>query len=85
VPRFFFDLYDGEVTTDKRGLELPDSAAARREAARTLSEIALDEFPGNGSHKDLSIVVRSSLDIELFRVTVRLTVEGMVWSEGGAA
>jgi hypothetical protein len=32
MPRYFFHLEDGELIADKRGHDLPDDNAARREA-----------------------------------------------------
>jgi hypothetical protein len=32
MPRYFFDIHDGEAVIDEEGTELPDFEAARREA-----------------------------------------------------
>jgi hypothetical protein len=43
MPRYFFDTYDGRFDLiDEEGHELPDRAAARREATRALAEMAAD-------------------------------------------
>jgi hypothetical protein len=45
MPRYFFDLDDGErVTPDAEGTELPDLQAARAEALHMLGEIAKAEM-----------------------------------------
>ena len=43
MPRYHFDLHDGQChTADDEGLELPTVQAAHEEAARTLAELARD-------------------------------------------
>jgi hypothetical protein len=47
VPLYFFDTRDdGRVVRDDQGLEFPDLEAMKREAARSLAELALDVLPG---------------------------------------
>jgi hypothetical protein len=47
VPLYFFDTRDdGNVMRDDEGLEFPDLDAVKREAARSLAELALDVLPG---------------------------------------
>ena len=46
MPRYYFDVHDGErFTRDEDGLELDDIDAARREATQTLSDISGDGLP----------------------------------------
>jgi hypothetical protein len=41
MPRYFFDIRDGEeLIADEEGMDLPDLEAAFREAARSLAEIS---------------------------------------------
>ncbi|MET0373154.1 MAG: hypothetical protein ABW128_02725 [Rhizorhabdus sp.] len=44
MPRYYFDIIDGEDFPDVRGSEWPDLAAARREAVRYSAEV-LKEMP----------------------------------------
>lgn len=44
MPRYFFDIRDGEDLTDDEGAVLPDLAAARLEAVRYSAEV-LREMP----------------------------------------
>jgi hypothetical protein len=45
VPRFYFHLCNGSgFTEDREGLELPDDAAARKEAVRGLRDISAGEL-----------------------------------------
>jgi len=58
MPRFYFDLYDGEnFAPDPQGVDLPSADIAKQEATRTLSEIAAQEIPVNGSRRLFRIVV----------------------------
>jgi hypothetical protein len=43
LPRLFFHVDDGTVTTDEEGLEFSDLAAARREALRACGEMLREE------------------------------------------
>jgi len=46
VPRFFFDIDDGEErSTDLNGVELPDLAEARKNAIAILPDLAREELP----------------------------------------
>lgn len=59
MPQFFFDVHDGDhLVIDQTGTELPDEAAARTEAKRTLSEIAAEEIPRDGPEREFYIVVK---------------------------
>ena len=43
MPRYFFDMRDGDVfSADEEGEELPDVVAAQAEAAATLVEMIVD-------------------------------------------
>jgi hypothetical protein len=44
MPRYFFDIVDGDDFTDHQGSEWPDLAAARIEAVRYAAEV-LKEMP----------------------------------------
>lgn len=43
MPRFYFHLYDDDVTFDREGRELPNVAAAQEEAIKNAREIACEE------------------------------------------
>ncbi len=46
MPRFYFDLYNGEVTIDEEGHELADLEAIRIEIRRTLPLLLHDAVVG---------------------------------------
>lgn len=60
MPRYFFDLYDGDgLFVDNQGAVLANDDEARQEAARTLTEITRDNLPNDGLWRSLRIVVRA--------------------------
>lgn len=85
MPKFFFDIIDGEtVTSDQIGLELEDDNVARIEATKALSEIAGQELPGDGPHRHFGIIVRDHQGAMLFEVQLTFsTVEGKESASGG--
>jgi hypothetical protein len=58
MPRFFFDFDDGSmIVRDDEGTDLPDVAAARREAYEMVAQVAADSVPGE-TPVSLHVVVR---------------------------
>ena len=43
MPRFFFHIFNDEVTLDEEGLLLPSAAAAAREALRSARSLAASD------------------------------------------
>jgi hypothetical protein len=75
MPRFFFDIHDGEkFTPDRQGLDLDDLEAAKEEAKKTLSEIVKDEMP-DGGRRDFTVDVKDAAGQIVWRVTLSLVVE----------
>jgi hypothetical protein len=75
MPRFFFDIHDGEdFTPDRDGLDLDDLEAAKAEAKRTLPEIVKDEMP-DGDRRDFTVGVKDATGQLVWRVTLSLVVE----------
>jgi hypothetical protein len=75
MPRFFFDIHDGETfTPDREGLELEGLEAAKEEAKKTLSDIVRDEMP-DGDRRDFTVDVKNAAGRIVWRVTLSLVVE----------
>jgi hypothetical protein len=75
MPRFFFDIHDGETfTPDRQGVELDGLEAAKAEAKKTLPEIVKDEMP-EGDRRDFTVDVKSAAGQIVWRVTLSLVVE----------
>ena len=75
MPRFFFDIHDGEnFKPDRQGVELEDLEAAKDEAKKTLSEIVKGEMP-DGDRRDFTVDVKNVAGQIVWRVTLSLVVE----------
>jgi hypothetical protein len=83
MPRFFFDIHDGEAfTPDREGLDLDGLEAAKEEAKKTLTEIVKDEMP-DGDRRDFTVDVKNAAGQIVWRVTLSLVVESP--AQGSAA
>jgi hypothetical protein len=72
VPRFFFDLDDGDgLVMDNDGLDLPSLEVAKRKAVAVLPDIARDVLP-DGDMRVLTANVRD--ESGRVRVTATLTL-----------
>lgn len=57
MPRYYFDLNNGEWNRDEEGSECADADHAIAQAKRTLPAIALDHLPRNGHCHTLTMLV----------------------------
>jgi hypothetical protein len=74
MPNFYFDVVAGEVLLpDEEGLDLPDVAAAEREAADTVAMLAR-EYLHRSSMRPVVVAVRDSEGQRLMVVTCALTI-----------
>jgi hypothetical protein len=63
----YFDTFDGEeLILDEEGLEFPDLAAVKVEAARGLADMAKDVIPGH-ERLELYIAVRDAQARQILR------------------
>jgi hypothetical protein len=64
MPRYYFDLLDGDVlASDEEGLLLPNLQAAQAEAARSLADMARDaveNLTATPDKRDMAIEVRDA-------------------------
>lgn len=75
MPRFYFDLLDGErLGMDEEGVECIDPEAARKEAAVTLSEIMRDAMP-DGDQRTMAIRVRGESGETVLMMSLVFTVQ----------
>jgi hypothetical protein len=83
MPRFFFDIHDGEnFTPDREGLELEGIEAAKNEAKKALPDIVKEEMP-DGDRRGFTVDVKNVAGQIVWRVTLSLVVENP--SQGSAA
>jgi len=79
MPRFFFDIHDGEeFTPDRQGLDLDDLEAAKE----ALPDIVKDEMP-DGDRRDFTVDVKDVAGQIVWRITLLLVVESP--SQGSTA
>jgi hypothetical protein len=83
MPRFFFDIHDGEkFTPDRQGVELEGLEAAKREAKKAVRDIIWDAMP-EGDRRDFTVDVKNVAGQIVWRVTLSLVVESP--SQGSTA
>ena len=83
MPRFFFDIHDGEdFTPDREGLDLDSLEAAKDEARKALRDIIWDEMPA-GDRRDFTVDVKNVAGQIVWRITLSLVVESP--SQGSTA
>lgn len=78
MERFFFDTHDGvDTIRDEEGVQLPDRAAARRQAIGALPDIAHDVRPGGGDRRDTIVDVRGAARQVVFTAILSLVARGV--------
>lgn len=81
MPRYFFDVMDGErQTSDDEGLVLANRETARREAIASLIDLARDELP-DGDHRSFVIKVREDDGDYMLAATLSLDSDWIGRSE----
>jgi hypothetical protein len=77
MPRFFFDIHDGEeFTPDRQGVELEGLNAAKDEAKKVLPDIVKDEMR-DGDRRDFTVDVKNAAGQIVWRITLSLVVENL--------
>ena len=72
MPRYFFDIDDGErVSVDDHGCDLPDRQSARDQAISVLPDIARDELP-DGDTRVFACCVRDETGRRIFEARLSL-------------
>lgn len=75
MPRYFFDIDDGENQfRDDDGMEMPHLEAAGAEAVRVLPDVAREVLP-DGDRRAFVSVVRDETGDVVFRATLSLVAE----------
>ena len=70
MPHYFFDIHDGGSTRDDTGTECADDEAARKQAIRTLPDIARDEIPKDGDRRAFMVLVSDEAKRPIFSATL---------------
>ncbi|ANY84986.1 hypothetical protein BB934_42975 (plasmid) [Microvirga ossetica] len=75
MPRFFFDIHDGEdFAPDRQGVDLDDLDAAKDEARKALRDVIWDKLPV-GDRRDFTVDVKNTAGEIVWRATLSLVVE----------
>ncbi|MCJ2103942.1 hypothetical protein MKK70_00790 [Methylobacterium sp. E-041] len=72
LPRYFFDIADGDLRIDETGPECADLDAVRSAAMQILPEIARFEI-GNGDRHTFTVIARDVGRRPVFTTTLSLT------------
>lgn len=68
MPRFHFNVYDGQSLPDREGTDLPDSTTARLRAIEHAGEILQDDASRIGLGEDWRMEVTDERGVILFRL-----------------
>ena len=76
MPRFYFDVFDGETTTvDKIGLDVDnDLQQVRNLAIDALPDIARERLP-DGDRAEFTVTVRDEAGFDIFRAILSFRAE----------
>ncbi|GJE14879.1 MULTISPECIES: DUF6894 family protein [Methylobacterium] len=86
MPRYFFDINDGQFLPDTEGTDCADCDAARREAMISLPEIARWIIPGDGDNQAFTVLVRDETGTVVYTATLTyagLRLDGAAVAETG--
>jgi hypothetical protein len=75
VPRYFFDVHDGESLPDKVGVELEDKDAARKQVWDSLPMMAAQRQADGNMACQLRMDVRDEAGNHLFHAALALVIE----------
>lgn len=74
MPRYFFDLHDGdEVQRDDTGTEFSSLDEVRREAMRLLPNIAREEIPEHSNCRSFVVLVTDEDERPVYSATLSYT------------
>ena len=75
MPRFFFDIFDGDrLWVDDEGSAHKSLKEARHEAIDTLTRMAAESFPRDGA-SSVSVDIRPTEGPAVERIIVALTIQ----------
>ncbi|GEP09015.1 DUF6894 family protein [Methylobacterium gnaphalii] len=71
MPRYYFDVYDGQkLFRDEEGGVFDDRAAMRAEAMKVLPDIARDGIPQDGDRQSFTVRVRNERNLTIYTGTI---------------
>lgn len=69
MPRYYFNIMDGRPVVDREGMDLPDAAAARKEATRYAIDRVRQRSEFSGWNAVENVVVTDEHGAEVLTVT----------------
>jgi hypothetical protein len=69
MPRCYFNIIDGRPVVDREGIDLPDAAAARKEATRYAIDLVRRQSELRGWNEVENVVVTDERGAEVLTVT----------------
>jgi hypothetical protein len=69
MPRYYFNIMDGRPVVDREGMDLPDAAAARKEATRYAIDLVRRRSELRGWNEVENVVVTDECGAEVLTVT----------------
>ncbi len=69
MPRYYFNIMDGRPVVDREGRDLPDAAAARREATRYAVDLVRRRADLSSRNEVENVVVTDEHGAEVLTVT----------------
>jgi len=69
MPRYYFNIMDGRPLVDREGMDLPDAAAARKEATRYAVDLVRRRDGLAGQNEVENVVVTDEHGAEVLTVT----------------
>jgi len=69
MPRYYFNIMDGRPVVDRHGVELPDAAAARKEATRYAIDLVRSRSGVAVGNEVENVVVTDEHGAEVLTVT----------------
>lgn len=79
MPRYFFDVEDGDKTVDEQGMTIESRGTVEFMALRTLLDIARFELL-HSDERGLAVSVRDEAGAEIYRTELLVR---SAWSAGG--
>ena len=73
MPRYHFNVYDGVILLDKKGVELPDSNFARREAIRYSGSLLEESGQQDNLGSEWRMEVTDDRGLILFQLDFNVT------------
>ncbi|CAA2159890.1 hypothetical protein MBRA_05070 [Methylobacterium brachiatum] len=74
MPRYFFDVMDGDLIVDSEGVDLPDVRAAHDKAIKALPDIT-KSYLSDKQKQEVSVTMRDESGRPMFRATLTIRAE----------